>query len=411
MTSVRLASTIVAISVVVSGIALWISPEARLAFAPLVQMAKGGESKQPTERGHEHRPPGTIKLTTDQIAKTRIELAAVGGCTITQQVTAPGTVTLDPDRIGRVAAKVVGTVAELRKRLGDPVERNELVAVIESREVADAKSEYLATRVTDELRQTLFERAASLWQGKVMTENDYLRARATALDARVKFDAARQKLFTLGLSEEQIAALPSQPPASLRLQEVRAPIGGQIIERRVELGAPVGREGQESEIYVIADLAALWTDLSVPTSELVHIAVGQAVAVTAGQAGLRAQAKVIFVSPLLQADTRSARVIAAMDNPSMAWRPGVFVTAQIAIAEQRVDVCVPQAALQTIEGEQNVFVRTDEGFEKREVVIGRGDDSRVEIVFGLDPGEVIATTRTFVLKAELGKGEADHDDH
>lgn len=101
-------------------------------------------------------------------------------------------------------------------------------------------------------------------------------------------------------------------------------------------------------------------------------------------------------------------MIAAIDNRSMAWRPGVFVTAQIAVAEQTADLCVPRAALQTIEGEENLFVRTIEGFEKREVVIGRGDDTRVEIVFGLDLGEVIATARTFVLKAELGKGDAGH---
>ena len=72
----------------------------------------------------------------------------------------------------------------------------------------------------------------------------------------------------------------------------------------------------------------------------------------------------------------------------MAWRPGIFVTAQITTAEQPVDLCVPRAALQTLEGEQILFVRTEEGFEKREVVVGRGDESRVEIVFGLDPNEV-----------------------
>ena len=190
------------------------------------------------------------------------------------------------------------------------------------------------------------------------------------------------------------------------------PSTGRSSSASVDLGAPVGREGQESEIYVIADLSLLWVDLSVPTSELANVAVGQPVVVTAGQAGLRADAKVIFVSPVLHADTRSARVIAALDNASMAWRPGVFVNAQITVAQQSVDICVPRSALQTIDGEQNLFVRTDEGFEKREVVVGRGDDAHVEIVFGLDQGEVIATTRTFVLKSELGKSEAGHDhDH
>ncbi len=55
-----------------------------------------------------------------------------------------------------------------------------------------------------------------------------------------------------------------------------------------------------------------------------------------------------------------------------------------------------------------MFVRTAEGFEKREVVLGRDDGRFVEIVFGLDPGETIAVTNTFVLKAELLKSEADH---
>ena len=335
-----------------------------------------------------------------------------GGCTITQQITVPGTVTLNADRVGRVAAKVVGTVAELRKRLGDSAVKDEVVAVLESREVADAKSEYLASRLANELQQDLTSRDKSLWEGRAVPEQQYLKSRNAAAQTEMRLNIARQKLLTLGVEADEIAALPKSPEGLLRNQNVRAPIDGQIVERRVDLGAPVGREGQESEIYVIADLSSLWVDLSVPTSDLANIAVGQPVVIATGQAGPRAQAKVIFVSPLLNADTRSAKVIAALDNADMAWRPGIFVTAQITTAEHPVDLCVPRAALQTLEGEQILFVRTEEGFEKREVVVGRGDESRVEIVFGLDPNETIATTRTFVLKAELGKSEAGHDhDH
>jgi cobalt-zinc-cadmium efflux system membrane fusion protein len=174
----------------------------------------------PHAAGHAHHDEeGAIKLSDQQIATAGIEVRRVEAGTLSRRRFVPGTIVPAGDRIGRVAVRLLGTVAELRKRLGDPVEQNEVVAVIESREVADAKSEYLATRLTDELQQTLFARAASLWQSKVMTENDYLRARASAQDARVKFDTARQKLFTLGLSEEQIAALPKQPAASLRRQE------------------------------------------------------------------------------------------------------------------------------------------------------------------------------------------------
>jgi cobalt-zinc-cadmium efflux system membrane fusion protein len=72
-------------------------------------------------------------------------------------------------------------------------------------------------------------------------------------------------------------------------------------------------------------------------------------------------------------------------------------------------VVVPKAALQTIKGQNHVFVRTKDGFEARDVLIGREDDRKVEITSGLSAGERVATRNTFVLKADLGKSEAHED--
>ena len=360
------------------------------------------------ERRDHHHDEGTVKLTDRQIAAAGIEVEQAKAGVLSRRRFVPGLITPNGDRIARVAVRLLGTVVELRKRLGDAVERNEVVAVIESREVADAKSEYLATRLTDELQQTLFARATSLWQGKVVTENDYLRARTTAQDARVKFDSARQKLFTLGLSEEQIAALPNQPAASLRLQEVRSPIAGRIAERRVDLGGLVGREGQESELYVVVDLSELWVDLAVAPTDLPAIREGQEITVAVGTTGERAPAKIMFISPLLDRDTRAARVVASLANPDHVFRPGNFVTAEIPLSQDHAEVVVPKTALQTIKGERVVFVRSERGFEARQVATGREDDRAVEIVSGLFAGEPIAISNTFVLKAELGKAEAEH---
>jgi cobalt-zinc-cadmium efflux system membrane fusion protein len=410
MASARLAAAIVAVALIGGGVATWLSPGMRASLGSLVG-AQGAPSKKSPERGQAEGEKGVIKLTADQIAKARIELAAVTGCTITQQITVPGVIAPDSERIGRVAAKVIGTVLELRKRLGDPVSKDEVVAVLESREVADARSDYLTAVFRLTLQKTLFEREQVLFEKKISAEQQFLRTQNAFLEAELRASIARQKLVALGLSETDIAGLSTHQTTGLRHIEIRAPIGGQVVERRVDLGAPVGREGQENEIYVIADLSSVWIELSVPTSELANIAVGQPVTITTGRVTSETQAKITFISPLLNMDTRTARVIAAMENVAMAWRPGLFVTAQITTAEQPVDMCVPRAALQTLEGEQILFVRTEEGFEKREVVAGRGDESRVEIVFGLEPDEMIATTRTFVLKAELGKSEAgdDHD--
>jgi cobalt-zinc-cadmium efflux system membrane fusion protein len=374
--------------------------------------AEAAQSSSATaEARHDrHDDDGAIKLSDQQIAASGIDVEKVQAGVLSRRRSVPGLVTPSGDRIARVAVRLLGTVVELRKRLGDPVEQDEVVAVIESREVADAKSEYLATRVTDELQQTLFARATSLWQSKVVTENDYLRARASAQDARVKFDTARQKLFTLGLSEEQIAALPNQPVASLRRQELRSPIAGRIAERRVDLGALVGREGQESELYVVVDLSELWLDLAVPPADLPAIREGQEITVVIGATGKPVPARIIFVSPLLDRETRSARVVAALANPDQAFRPGSFVTAEIALSKDNADVVVSKAALQTIKGDRVVFVRNDQGFETRKVTIGREDDRNVEIASGLSAGEAIAVSNTFTLKAELGKAEAEHQD-
>jgi cobalt-zinc-cadmium efflux system membrane fusion protein len=396
-----------------AALAFQYSPTFRAGVYSIANAVQGPAADPPAGNAHghgheDHGPEGVVKLSEDQIARARIELADAGKGLLARRVTVPGTVTPDSDRVARVAAKVVGTVAELHKRLGDSVAKGEIIALLESREVADAKSEYLAARVNHELQKTLFEREQALWEKRISAEQQFLRARTVFTEAELKMNLARQKLAALDLSDAEVAALPQQPLAALRRKEIRAPLAGQVVERKVNLGSPVGGEGQENELYVIADLSAVWLDLSVPLAELPNVRTDQPVTVSSAAGTAQERGRIVFISPMLHAETRSARVIASLDNRAMTWRPGSFVTVQITVEEAEADLVVPRSALQTMAGEQVLFVRTPEGFEKREVVLGRTDDQSAEIVFGLDPGETIAVTNTFVLKADLGKSEADH---
>jgi cobalt-zinc-cadmium efflux system membrane fusion protein len=365
------------------------------------------DDKKPGGEPHDDR---AVKLSERQVDAGQFAITEVGGGVLSKRIVVPGSIVPSGDHIARVAVRLLGTVAELRKRLGDPVQAGEVVAVIESREVADAKSEYLAARLVFDLQQTLFNRARSLFDGKVLSENDFLRARTTFEDARVKRDVARQKLFALSLTAEQIEALPQQPVETLRRQELRAPIAGRIAERRVELGSLVGREGQESELFVIVDLSVVWVELAVSPADLATIREGQKITIVAGMGGEPSPATVMFVSPLLDKDTRSARVVASVDNAARQWRPGSFITAEIPTDETPVAIVVPKAALQSLKGETVVFVRTAEGFESRKITLGRHDTRLAEVTAGVREGERIATANTFILKAELGKAGAGHDD-
>jgi cobalt-zinc-cadmium efflux system membrane fusion protein len=348
-----------------------------------------------------------IKLTKEQIAGAQIDVVAAQPASLARRIVVPGSVTPAAGRIARVSVKLAGTVAELRKNLGDPVEQNEVLAILESREVADAKSEYLAARLNNELQQELFQRDRKLWDGKVLTEQQFLRARNLTAQTEMKFNIARQKLFALGLSQDEIVTLPNEPESLLRRQEVRSPLTGRIVERKVDLGTVVGRDNLETELFVVVDLARVWVDLAVSPADLPRIKEGLTATITVRGIKEQADGTVVFISPLLDRETRTARVVVEIPNDGGRWRPGSFVTAAIAIETDNVSLAVPTTAIQTIGGEKVVFVRIEQGFEKRAVVVGRNDNRLTEIVTGLQPGESIAATNTFPLKAEFMKGAVE----
>jgi membrane fusion protein, heavy metal efflux system len=357
--------------------------------------------------GFAEEKQGLVKLSAADIEAAGIELAAVRSGTIARRIIVPGTIRAPADRIAHVAVRLSGIVAELRKNVGDPVDAGEVLAILESREVANAKSEYLAARVTNELQQQMLNRDTALWERKVIADQQLLRSRNVAANAKIANDIARQKLFALGLTEKEIAGLQNVPEASLRRQEIRSPIAGRVLERKAELGVVVGRDNLETELYVVADLDRTWAELAVSPEEVASIRIGQIVSVSARGISDKAEGKVIYVSPIVDRDTHKVHVVAEINNRDGIWRPGSFVSAAIVFDRQSVPIAVPGDAVQTMDGRPVAFVRTGEGFQKRQVVLGQSDDQAIEVVSGIRLGETIAVSNTFLLKAEMLKGAGE----
>ena len=351
-------------------------------------------------------PDSAVRLTPDQIATAGIKDICVTSGTLTHHLATPGTIVPDANNTARIAVKTTGTIAELRKGLGDRVSKGEVVALLDSREIADAKSEYLTARVSANLQKTLSERDRVLWEKRVSSEQQYLRTQANYDEMRVKVEAARRKLMFLGLATGEIDALPSLPTAHFERQEIRSPIAGRIVDRRVELGAAVGRDNLETELYSVVNLEQVWIDLAVSPDDLPLVREGQPVEVSTSATGDRGVGYIIFISPVLNTETRSARVVARLENPREVWRPGSFVSAQIAVAANPTKAMVPSAAVLKIAGHDVVFVKNSTGYEVRRVSIGGTDSGLVEIVSGLTAGEMVAAENVFTLKAELLKVQA-----
>jgi len=362
--------------------------------------------------GHEHDEgqeahgeEQMVRLTEAQLQELGIEVAAAGPGKLAAYVTLPGHVTLNADRRGEIIPRISGAIQQVMKQLGDRVRTGEVMAVIDSRELADLKSAYLNARDRVPLAEVTFRREEDLWKKKISPEQEYLEAKRALAEARIELRAAEQKLRALGFSEGDLNRLPSQADGTFTRYPITAPFDGTVIEKHITLGSVVK---DDTVAYVIADLRSVWVNVSVYAKDLPLVRQGQPVSIAAGDGIPDAQGSIAYIAPVVDEQTRTALARAVLPNPNGSWRPGLFVTAMIEVGATDVPLMIPREAVQTVEGKATVFVQTPEGFEARPVTLGRANETHVEVLTGLEPGERYAASETFILKAELAKGEATH---
>jgi cobalt-zinc-cadmium efflux system membrane fusion protein len=349
---------------------------------------------------------GRVTLSPESVRDAGIEVKAAGPSTIETVLELPGEIQFDQGRLAHVVPRVAGVAVEVRKHLGDAVRRGEVIAVLESRELADLKSRYATAVKRLALAKSRFEREDRLWREKISAEQDFLAARTDLAEAEIAATSARQQLAALGIIPAEIDRIGSGASVSFARYELRAPLDGQVVEKHAVTGEAVHAD---TTVFVIADLSTVWGEFSVPAKYLNRVRVGQKVRIRAPALNLEAEAPVDYLGPLVGSETRAAPAHVHLPNPEGHWRAGLFVTVEVVQEEITVPVAVAAEGVQAWRDSQVVFARYGDQFEVRPLELGRRDRGFVEVLKGLSAGEHYAAGNSFVLKAELGKAEATHE--
>jgi cobalt-zinc-cadmium efflux system membrane fusion protein len=347
------------------------------------------------ERGHEEL---LIELSPEEIREIGLETMVAGSGAIEIHISLPGEIRINQDRMAHIIPRVEGIVTEVNKKFGDTVKEGEVIAVIESQELADAKAGYLAAVESYEMAKLTFDREEKLWKEKISSEQDYLDKKQALTEASIANRTAEQKLHAIGFDEYYLKKLLIESEKLLTRFEIKAPFDGTIIEKHIVLGELVGKE---SSVFIIADLSLVWVDLQVYTKELTHIETGQEVIISADSEIPDVNGVISYVGPIVETESRTALARIVLSNESGVFRPGLFVTAKASVSKKQAKIVVPKNAIQSLEGRKCVFIKDEHGFEPVFVETGLENTSHVEILSGLVAEQEYVTKGAFALKAKI----------
>ncbi|MBL9104094.1 MAG: efflux RND transporter periplasmic adaptor subunit [Myxococcales bacterium] len=353
--------------------------------------------------GHAHGGlPTIVRLGESVVADAGIVSEPARRRPIAPSILATGEIQPDPAYTSKVAARVAGIVESVDFREGDAVVAGQVLATIRAPGIGGLRADLAALQARAASARANLERLEALAQRKMASQQELAAARAEAAALGAESTAAGQRLKALGLGAQG-------KNSSFVL---RAPTGGFVTQRSVSLGQPVVAE---DTVATIVGLDRAWFMARVFEHMLAQVRVGATAEVELnGYPGQYFSGKVEFLSPQVDPEARTIVARVAVDNRDDLLRIGLFGAARIAVVsgdEGAPRLAVPRSALVEIAGESAVFVQRAPGeYERHDVVLGVAGPGLVEVVRGLEEGELVVTHGGWTLKSVLLK-ETFGEDH
>jgi len=310
--------------------------------------------------------------------RARLAIAPVAEQDIKRDLVLPAMVEADPARLIKVLPPLAGRVTQLTAELGQRVEAGQPLVVIDSPDLGSAYADYDRAKVLLALALKNRDRQRGLAKIGGAAEKDLQQAETDYVTNEAELRRAEARLKQIGVDAET--------PEKARTVTVTAPMSGSVIELDVAPGAYWN--DSTAALMTIADLRTVWVTAMVPEKDTALVAKGQTVDVVfAAYPTETFKGRVLFVSDVLDPDTRRTKVRIAFDNPDTRLRPGMFANATFHAPEQRASV-VPSSALVLKDDASQVWIETAPwAFESRSVDIAFQQGEQVVLKRGVKPGE------------------------
>jgi cobalt-zinc-cadmium efflux system membrane fusion protein len=362
------------------------------------QVVGKGRGKMGLGRGRGAGRYEPVELSADEKEAIEIETVAASFMPLKSHLQAMGKVLAHPLRKAIVSYAFPARISQIHFRIGDWVKTEQRLVTLQSEEVGTAKSEFYKAQADHELAKVNFEREKRLFDRGVGAKKNYLAAESEFKVAQANLNATEKKLHVLGFTEEQVKTI-SETHQINPVITLFAPIRGKIIDTKAILGAMID---QETEILTIMDPTVLCIDAEIYEKDIAKIRIGQEVEVSVpAYPGETFIGKTCYISDVLHEETRTITVRTEVENKEYKLKPGMFADIKIFLNHQSQALVVPEEALLDEKDEKIVFIKSEGKYLLQFVETGTREKGYVEILSGLQEGDIVVTKGNYQLKSKM----------
>jgi cobalt-zinc-cadmium efflux system membrane fusion protein len=332
----------------------------------------------------------------------------------------PGKIVLPDNESWQVGVLTTGRIERVYANLGDYVHKGQVLARMHSHDVHEARAAYAMAvaeksrlQSAESLAQINFDRMQRLYALRAASVEQTEQARQELVNAKTALENGQTDVVRSKTHLEENLGIPADLPANANdetaeLIPIVAPASGYVLQKNVTPGTTVA---PATDLFVLGDPKHLWMLASVGQELLTQLKVGQSAWVTLpGVAGQRFAGRISNLGQAFDPTTRRLQVRIDIEHTEGILRPEMLATAEIAAGETRQAILIAPEAVQQVNGQDVVFVRSaTDRFTPRPVRLGSGVNGKVVLAEGVHPGEEVVTQGSFLLKSQLLKASMQGD--